>query len=481
MKVLLVLILAASVVHAQIGFEFYQNDNKHYQSFTSGLEISNNEYLLVGKMYTSADELAMTLMKLDSLGSLTDSIFYLSDEYEITPVDIFENDSSYMVVGRAVAKPFGVVTNIWIGYFSKDLVLMSEVLIPLLASKKYNMFTFYLEVNKKELLFAGVNRWQTGNSVAGKVDLESFELLEKYYSDIGWKMPHILPKADGSGYVISGNALAITDDSFNIVDIYLFGAYPTAPEKFPIGGADIELVNDSTIFWASYFESHLTPFATGAGVMVGTMSYDLDLLNTHILSIYNADSIIGNVETEQRLLAKSSDSTFIVGGYSFLSVSTNSNAIFCAKYNEKAEKIWDVKYDTLGSNFYYVRGVLATSDGGCLLYGLKTESFYSSVWGLYALKIGPSGVVVGETFISGFENLVTIYPNPAKDYIQFDLPKGTDLANLELIDLSGSVVLAQKINHQAPIDISFLPQGMYMYQVKNKMGALMGVGKVLKE
>ncbi|HHB78550.1 MAG TPA: T9SS type A sorting domain-containing protein [Saprospiraceae bacterium] len=96
------------------------------------------------------------------------------------------------------------------------------------------------------------------------------------------------------------------------------------------------------------------------------------------------------------------------------------------------------------------------------------------------MKVDENGIITSETVIPPIENLL-VYPNPAQDYIQFDLPTQSGQVSLELIDLSGRVVLTQKITHQEPIDISFLPKGVYGYRVMGRNGVLIGVGKLVVE
>jgi len=61
------------------------------------------------------------------------------------------------------------------------------------------------------------------------------------------------------------------------------------------------------------------------------------------------------------------------------------------------------------------------------------------------------------------------------------LPASLQKASLELIDMSGRLVLAQKIAHQEPVDISFLPQGVYGFRVMSQKGDLIGAGKIVKD
>ncbi len=78
-------------------------------------------------------------------------------------------------------------------------------------------------------------------------------------------------------------------------------------------------------------------------------------------------------------------------------------------------------------------------------------------------------VVDGE-IISGLEDYdalegITAYPNPASDYLHFELSNGTfgDDYNLSLFNTAGQVVLTS--DKQQNIDISRLPNGLYYYAI----------------
>ncbi len=73
---------------------------------------------------------------------------------------------------------------------------------------------------------------------------------------------------------------------------------------------------------------------------------------------------------------------------------------------------------------------------------------------------------------------VEVFPNPEYDYlnIRMNTPKPLQL---QLIDLSGNVVLLQEINDSASLDIRHLPRGICLGELSNGWNRL--VIKIIKD
>jgi len=89
----------------------------------------------------------------------------------------------------------------------------------------------------------------------------------------------------------------------------------------------------------------------------------------------------------------------------------------------------------------------------------------------------------GVASISGAENNVQLFPNPAQDRVQvaFDLPANAQGVHVSLYDLTGRVVLQQQVLTPAQqLDVSSLNPGTYIYKVASLSEAtLHGSGKLI--
>jgi YD repeat-containing protein len=60
---------------------------------------------------------------------------------------------------------------------------------------------------------------------------------------------------------------------------------------------------------------------------------------------------------------------------------------------------------------------------------------------------------------------LTVYPNPAKDFVVFNLPNGSESATIELYDIQGKKVIQQKLTETRQLAVGQLPKGLYLYRL----------------
>ena len=63
------------------------------------------------------------------------------------------------------------------------------------------------------------------------------------------------------------------------------------------------------------------------------------------------------------------------------------------------------------------------------------------------------------------EDNYSVYPNPATDYIQFDLPKSLSNADIFIYDVQGKLVLHTNLSNNTRINIQTLKSGLFIYKV----------------
>lgn len=73
-----------------------------------------------------------------------------------------------------------------------------------------------------------------------------------------------------------------------------------------------------------------------------------------------------------------------------------------------------------------------------------------------------------------------VYPNPVRDFINIRNPKG-EPAMVEILDATGRSVVSRPLNGtQARMDVSFLREGVYLYQIRGLNGHVIRTGKLLR-
>ena len=82
--------------------------------------------------------------------------------------------------------------------------------------------------------------------------------------------------------------------------------------------------------------------------------------------------------------------------------------------------------------------------------------------------------VVRTVDIEGFDGVVVkMYPNPTSDFVTLEMPYDADECPLEVISMTGQVVLQQKIYPNSGmisevIDLSKVPKGLYMIRIDGR-------------
>jgi len=82
-------------------------------------------------------------------------------------------------------------------------------------------------------------------------------------------------------------------------------------------------------------------------------------------------------------------------------------------------------------------------------------------------------------FNKNSEDDITVYPNPAKEFIIFDLANISASAIAEIYDIQGKKVLEQKVSENKQISVSNLRKGLYFYKLHNN--GTIRTGKLLIE
>ena len=86
---------------------------------------------------------------------------------------------------------------------------------------------------------------------------------------------------------------------------------------------------------------------------------------------------------------------------------------------------------------------------------------------------------INEINYSSNQNIIP-FPNPGKDQIQlFNLSEDAD--EIYFYNLSGQECLIQKLKDSKIIETSFIQNGIYLYQIKNKQGDVIKTGKWFKD
>ena len=475
-------LLVFSSVFGQTGFEFaaMAEDSSDNFSYRSVIEQPSGGYIVLGvsgDFYQQNN--GILLFRLDSHGQLVDTASIHHPDYSIVPRMIFPvSDSNLFVLARAIVLNTGE-EKLWMGTFTSDFQLVSESLISYNFPGIRNINGF--RESDSTIVITG---WCDGfaTSYMARINYVSNDAFFVHYDNFEIDLLFdILPRKDSAGYVVLGDSeYYLTNENFEISrKIEKTISTPYSPH---LTGSLLDDFSDSTYLFTAI--AHFPPgnIDTSAFLVGRLMSDSLVIQKLQLIGIatYPSDSLYVRVYPAfSNSLAKNTGFVF-AGGTKNFEINENWESKFIlGKYDISLNKVWEKEFGE-DSVYYFMSGLIATSDGGCLMYGRRRQYLNDYPREAYILKVDKDGLITGEVSIPLPEPLL-VYPNPAQDYIQCKLPDGYPYAQLYVMDISGRVVLTKPISDRERIDVSFLPAGMYLFQVFDPVGKSLGAGKLIKE
>lgn len=136
------------------------------------------------------------------------------------------------------------------------------------------------------------------------------------------------------------------------------------------------------------------------------------------------------------------------------------------KLNRDYSTKWTKRYG--GDAYYEMYGVLATDDGGCMMYGTRYDYNTTPKYDAYILKVNGEGLITSESFIPLTLHAIEVYPNPSNGLINLDFKEPLRNVQIRVIDTKGSLVhqiTLPESQVSATLDLSFLNNGVYSIQI----------------
>jgi aminopeptidase N len=179
-------------------------------------------------------------------------------------------------------------------------------------------------------------------------------------------------------------------------------------------------------------------------------------------------------------------------GYPTFSVSWNqANNVFYLKSTQTTSKPSSIPLFMTHVDYRITRTAMADTIVR-LYHGQSVENYTIALTGsVTSIGVDPNNWILNKVgtntkdiTLSASESLadapmVFVGPNPTSDALNIYL-YNNEQASVEVIDISGKVVLRQNISNHAEFDISKYANGMYTVTVKNKIGDVLKTSKIVK-
>lgn len=218
-------------------------------------------------------------------------------------------------------------------------------------------------------------------------------------------------------------------------------------------------------------------------------------LNQNTIAKFYCDTFTGINEFNN--IRELNDGDLIAGGsYSALfNQGLGLNVMLrLVKYDKNLNFLWKKYFDTYtnNTNREVFRGLNITAGGGLIFAAdvidgqvpkplpyifYKTDTSYCDINAVACYNVGINEHVKNKYNFA-------IYPNPGNGIINFNLEtlNENEEFSLEVINITGRQVKSFEMKNQKNnvVDISSVAQGIYLLQIKNKQGQLVGISKLIK-
>jgi hypothetical protein len=286
--------------------------------------------------------------------------------------------------------------------------------------------------------------------------------------------------------------------------VFGFGIFPGAENSygkllefdstFTFNGADSLPYRMNNQFSAKLFNDS-TYLLAGKKGMVNPIKYDVGIIKMSIIDQMLQNNHFGKGGDTNNYTGVRNSVDFIfenniyLGGTSnFISNQypwqTDDSWIMLNNLDSNLDLNWQMYYG--GDAFYHLRGLIATKDGGCLMYASRyDENTQFQEYDVYILKVDSAGLLTstGEVPHIPVQQLA-IVPNPARDIVSIRYPDifGYDDKEIEVYNSQGLPVISLSATQdltETRVDVSALPAGLYFVVLKLE-GKKVGTGKMVE-
>jgi hypothetical protein len=466
-------------------FNRYQNN-----TIRSAVKMNNGNTLLIVRGYSQNNFRGSTLLKINNKGKLVDSVKLAIDTNAIYAFRIIKASLGYAVIGSSYVRP---QSYFYVAFFDENLKLIKESKKEVVGSLQELTADFDRDSNI--IVGGGIDERASGDYTPrlfgakinknGDITMvkHQFPIISNTPSPyIGW-FDYMQVKKDSSQYLyFDGQKISVVDSNFNAIfsrnmpetivcppcdfstDI-LYGFYSTSLR-----------VND-TIFYV-------------AGKGNNQNDRILYILKMHLykeykiaLKIFKIPSIDQGIALHHSIDTTQNGFIYLGGVYnSFFPLSmptenTDTTQFILRKLDRDFNVLWTKQY---GKNqFYFMSGVLATDDGGSMMYGQRYNFNSEGLVEGYVLKVDGNGVTSNETIIPLSISTISASPNPSNGIFQVNIENVTKALTYRFFDMSGRMIKTLQSDAFNPnFDLSFAASGTYIFTVMDGSN-LLGKGKIL--
>jgi hypothetical protein len=464
-------------VQSQESFEFCIDTEEDSKVWKATVDDGGN-LVLVGNIgdFVGLDFDAL-VVKVYPDGHYITKRFDMQDTVSLFTSIEYLNNGHYLITG--CFSPDGDYYSrnyLWIVILDQNLNLVSE--------KSYKVPDPYLSIstnaqslvdNEGNIVLATGVLHDFSDFAFYKFNPQGDTLISKYYSYIWDELPYELRQMPGSDNMMlvekathyyNRNELMFLDPELNIITINQF----VGTVKF--------LDYPSTDCWVSD-----NSFLLSGGNKFDMGSYTERYIGVYLMdttcNVYN-ELVLNKPDTTdipawKNSMAYANDSTIYIAGFQQIMGFWITDPVVVQLY------MIDINMNLLGYKElggdanYEVWGVIATPDDGCLIYGHRYNNPGVPERDVYIWKVLRDEInLITEVYeIEAESETVSVYPNPANDYVFVHLTNNMDWSehDVALFTMDGKKVFEKKTNQSGnlmKINVQNLKNGVYILNVIEK-------------
>lgn len=449
------------------------------------IEDDDGNYVYTGlKTYSiNASEYNGEIKKLNAQGVIIDSlqISATNPQESLTLLDIIQVGSEYICIGSSPDELSFIKLD-------KNLNIITRKELTLAAYKEKNsVATAFLmcDSDSNLIVSGGIDSIGTParRSYLYKINLNGDSIYAIYPHPPFSSFTEVIEQTTDTSYIAFGlipfgfsliHIMQHYDVDFNLLNT------DTLNNFFGYGTSPIQL--EDTIFVAGRSSvintALLTSFQT---LIIKKITTSNDSLNQKIIEGGVLDK--ETVPAQFDALDMYNNNIFTTGTIRYeagnvLPFSEKNLAIVVSKTDLDLNILWKEKIYS-DSVRYDAYGIIATQDGGCLVYGTiydwRTQNNQFNTFAIKLDGLGNTSWIKEEPYQ---QIPITIFPNPAKDFINYKTSSKVSVQKIEIINLEGQTI-KDFLSPQTLLNVQDLSQGVYLMRFFTDKGLV--VKKMIKE
>ena len=474
-RIAIVVFLVSKLLFANA--QTFQVDYPHSNSYPQWIVENKQGFFLMTNFEENQGSYDLKFSLLDKNGKMIRTKFIKgSDSVSYTISKIFVTDSNYICFGtknRLLHSASKAKYEIWVAQLSFDLNIISEFFSPLTNQYEYNPIAqsitqhkglYYIGgtlVHEKELLL---------KAYIAKIDIKNKKITQKNNYKFNSIISSIL-SIKNSLLIYGNNLREISDDSLGIIK-----------ENFENLGVNVQgnlkKLSDSTYALHSSYDIDGTLGLSQLKILLLKLPF-IKSSNTFTMGkkdTMNSPPFLQSIDIYNQ-------NNIYVGGTSNYNIwESNFNSkqpswFLLANLNDKLKPNWHQYYG--GDAYYEMMGLLATTDGGCLMYGTKYKYNSTEESSIYLLKVNSLGQLLAADGTPLPEENIKVFPNPATTMLNISASDSQEKLTIQCIDIQGRNVYQCNFQGFTQINTSDWQRGIYVYIIRNEKGVIVKTEKVI--